>query len=119
MGKIITDQPVMRISDDGAQEWYLNDKLHHTDGPAVIEGDYQEWWLNGKLHRNDGPAIIDCDYQAWCLNGKLHRTDGPAVIDGDRQEWRLNGIKYQIKEWLEKLKATQEEKTLLRLKWAK
>jgi len=31
----------------------------------------------------------------------------------------LNGKKYQFKVWIDKLKATPEEKTMLRLKWAK
>jgi hypothetical protein len=29
--------------------WYLNDKLHREDGPAIEYADgYKAWWLNGK-----------------------------------------------------------------------
>ena len=56
-----------------------------------VENDKQEWYLNNKLHREDGPAVIDGERQVWYLNGKRHREDGPAYIDGDIQAWYLNG----------------------------
>jgi len=31
----------------------------------------------------------------------------------------LDGIEYQFNIWIDKIKSTSEEKTLLRLKWAK
>jgi len=119
MGEIITDQPVMRTTDKGVQKWYLNNKLHRTDGPAYIYGDFHEWYLNGKRHRTDGPAVIAVKYQIWYLNGKFHRTDGPAFISGEYQEWHLNGNRYEFNEWVNNIDATPEEKTMLRLKWAK
>jgi len=97
MGEVITEQPVMHISDGGVKEWRLNGKRHRADGPAYIGGNIQTWYLNGKRHRADGPAYINGDYQEWCLNGE----------------------NYTFNEWLVKLKATPEEKTMLRLKWAK
>jgi hypothetical protein len=74
-------------------EWFLNGKLHRTDGPAIerANGD-RLWYLNGNLHRTDGPAIEHADdYREWYLNGKLHRTDGPALewANGDHF-WFLN-----------------------------
>ena len=33
---------------DGTREWWLNEKLHRTDGPAVEHADGSRmWWLNG------------------------------------------------------------------------
>jgi len=113
------EQPVMHTTDDGVQVWRLDGKLHRTDGPAVIDGKRQTWYLNGKRHRTDGPAIISGEYQVWWVNGKMNRTDGPAYIDGKFRAWYLNGVKYQFDEWLDKINATPEEKTMLRLKWAK
>ena len=58
---------------------------------------YQRWFLNGKLHRTDGPAIIHPNgTQSWWINGNLHREFGPAVIypNGSKQ-WYLNGIQYE------------------------
>jgi hypothetical protein len=50
------------------------------------------WYVNGKLHRSDGPAVIDHEYQKWFTDEKLHRVDGPAVIDNHgRKEWYMNG----------------------------
>jgi hypothetical protein len=82
--------------------WYLNDKRHREDGPAVIYADGgQAWWLNDKLHRTDGPAVILADgTQEWYQNGKPHREDGPAVIYADgTQEWYLNGKELTESEW--------------------
>jgi len=57
---------------NGSKYWYLNNKLHREDGPAIewVDGS-KEWYLNGVRHREDGPA---CEYadgdKEWYLNGK-------------------------------------------------
>ena len=63
-----------KIDSNGNKFWYLNDKLHRVDGPAV------EW--------GDGT-------KCWYFNGKLHRVNGPAVeySNGDKY-WYLNSIRY-------------------------
>ena len=69
-----TDKPTCKIKYDGTKEWYLNDKLHREDGPAIerANGD-KEWWLNGKFHREDGPAIEYADgTKEWYLSNKLY-----------------------------------------------
>jgi len=51
-------QPEMKVWPNGAKEWYLNDKLHREDGPAIENPDGEkQWYLHGNLHREDGPAI--------------------------------------------------------------
>jgi len=87
-------QPVIKTYADGTKEWFLNDRLHREDGPAVIRTDGSRYWyLNDKQHREDGPAIVRADgSQLWYLNGRLHREDGPAYIGADgSQRWYLNG----------------------------
>ena len=84
----------VKVLTSGTKKWYLNDKLHREDGPAV-EGTNgtKSWYLNGKLHREDGPAREWADgTKYWHLNDELHREDGPAVewADGDKY-WYLNG----------------------------
>jgi hypothetical protein len=62
----------------GTKKWYLSDKLHREDGPAIEWGDgSKSWWLNGKRHREDGPAIEYCPAikfrngnKEWWLNDK-------------------------------------------------
>ena len=52
----------------------------------------KSWWLNDKLHREDGPAMEGADgNKFWHLNGKLHREDGPAMewANGSKS-WFLN-----------------------------
>jgi hypothetical protein len=67
-----------RISDDGNKYWYLNGKLHRTDGPAIES----EYWGNH-----------------WVVNGRPHRTDGPAVERPDGKEWYVNGKEYTEEEF--------------------
>ena len=67
-----TEQPKLEIDFNSSKRWYLNDKLHREDGPAVerVNGD-KCWYLNGKLHREDGPA---CEFangtKYWFLHDK-------------------------------------------------
>ena len=53
------------------------------------------WYLNDKLHREDGPAVkYSCGYKAWFINGKHHREDGPAIDPGTNKEtkrWYIEG----------------------------
>ena len=39
----------VKVYDNGYKEWYLNDKLHREDGPAVECANGSKWWyLNGE-----------------------------------------------------------------------
>jgi hypothetical protein len=70
--KTKTDQPTCKIRSNGDKAWWLNGKLHRTDGPAIEDVDgYKSWWINGELHRLDGPAREYSDGTIeWYLNGK-------------------------------------------------
>ena len=56
--------------------YFLNDKLHRIDGPAVeYRNGYKEWCQNGKLHRLDGPAIEErYGTNYYYINGKYVKT---------------------------------------------
>ena len=66
------NKPECKTLSNGDKEWFLNDKLHCEDGPAIEYPDGSKYWyLNGKLHREDGPAIEYADgTKVWYLNGK-------------------------------------------------
>ena len=68
----MTEQPTCKTLPDGSKVWFLNGKLHRTDGPAIEYADgSKEWRLHGELHRTDGPAIEWADgYKAWYADGK-------------------------------------------------
>jgi len=92
----------VKVHPNGDKFWYVNDKLHREDGPAIelLNGD-KYWYLNHQLHREDGPAIEYYDgSKKWYVNGKLHREDGPA-IDNFRgiKSWWLNGKNYSEKDF--------------------
>ena len=79
----------VRVYTNGGKEWYLNDRLHREDGPAIeyANGD-KYWFLNGKRHREDGPAVEFADgNKLWYLKGELHRENGPAVEFADGSKW--------------------------------
>ena len=90
------DESVVEYS-DGSKKWFINDKLHRVDGPAVEGGFSIEWYINGKLHRDDGPAVENgWGTKEWYSHGKLHRDDGPAIeswIGG--REWFINGKRHR------------------------
>jgi hypothetical protein len=78
----------------------------------------KHWWLNGKLHRTDGPAAeYATGDKVWWLNGEQHRTDGPAVEHSDGgKAWYLNGMHYNFDKWLiENEILTDEEKVMMKL----
>ena len=48
----------VKVDADGNKTWYVNDKLHREDGPAIeCDNGDKLWYVNDKLHREDGPAI--------------------------------------------------------------
>ena len=89
----------LTIHADGTKAWYLNEKYHREDGPAVEYPDGSKfWWLNGQTHREDGPAVeYPSGTKHWYVNGQRHRKDGPAIeyYDGSKH-WYVNG--YQLTE---------------------
>ena len=56
---------------DGYKAWYINGKLHRTDGPAAIWSDgIHEWWINDTYYGNgDKPP------QEWLDAGGKYETD--------------------------------------------
>ncbi len=83
----------LHIELDGSKRWFLNDKLHRQDGPAVEWADgSRRWYLNGLLHREDGPAMVWSDgTKFWYHNNKRHREDGPAAeYPDDTNIWYLD-----------------------------
>jgi hypothetical protein len=89
------------------------------DNPHIDKNGTQRWYLNDKLHRTDGPAAIYADGDHyWCLNNTVHRTDGPAVIYANGgQLWYLNNVEYSFDEWLELSCISDEEAVMLKLKY--
>jgi hypothetical protein len=86
-------------------------KLDNMKNSVIVyKNSTDAWYVNQRLHRTDGPAIIRADgSQVWCVNGRLHRTDGPAFIHTDgSQEWYLNDrdLTNQITAWMAELDIT-------------
>ena len=65
------------IDANGSKNWYVNDKRHRTDGPAVeLPSGSKFWFIDGKHHRTDGPAIVYADgTKCWYVDSKRHRTN--------------------------------------------
>lgn len=81
----------------------------------------------GVFHREDGPAVYSLGkpdelFEYW-YGGLLHREDGPAYYhDGNSNlseaiEFWLHGEQYSLDRFLKTVDMTDEDKTLLKLKW--
>ena len=77
------------VDKDGTKSWFLDDKLHRTDGPAVEHFTGSKvWCVDGKTHRIDGPAFEGTDgTKGWWFNGMRHRLDGPTIEQADGTSW--------------------------------
>lgn len=74
---------IVKVDDYGTKHWYLDDKFHREDGPAVESANGTKYWyLNGKIHRKDGPAV---EY----ANGTKY--------------WFLDGVSYTEADWIKQL----------------
>ena len=99
----------VKVDAAGDKRWYVNNKCHREDGPAVEWANGNKYWyVNGKRHREDGPA---CEYvngdKFWYVNGKLHRENGPACEYADGSKfWYVNGVQLSEKEFNKRNKKT-------------
>lgn len=47
------DPDIPVVFPDGSKQWYLSNKLHRLDGPAIVKVDgTEEWWYNGSLQKS-------------------------------------------------------------------
>lgn len=105
---------------DSCIEYYNYEKLHSTDGPAVIYSNGDKYWFQyGKIHRDEdkpaieypsgekrwfkhgvlhrdedkGPAIVFSETNCEYYNmGVVHRKNGPAVIRDYKKAWMVEGL---------------------------
>jgi len=71
---------------------FFNYPANFTQGIVIHPNGFKEWWLDNKLHRLDGPAIEWANgHKEWYKNGELHRLDGPAFEANDTKEWYVDG----------------------------
>jgi hypothetical protein len=97
----------VKVDEYKTKRWFLNDKLHREDGPAIEYAcGSKSWYLNGKLHREDGPAVEWADGDKfWWRNDKLHREDGPAIEHANGAKyWYLNDEQLTEAEFNAKIK---------------
>ena len=55
------------------KSWFINDKSHREDGPAVMLDDDYKYKVPviNENPRNHGPAVmLDDDYKAWFKSGR-------------------------------------------------
>jgi hypothetical protein len=89
------------------------------DRPRIDEFGNKRWFVNNKLHRIDGPAIEYINGEKnWWVNGKLHRTDGPAAEYTSGERWYLDNQVYTFDNWLEEnTDLTDGEKVMMKLQY--
>jgi len=74
-------QPICRTDHYGVKRYFLNDKLHREDGPALEYNDGTKYWfLNGKLHRADGPAVEwGSGHKEWWIKGRVFPSEQEMI----------------------------------------
>ena len=75
-------------------EYRVEDKLHRENGSAMEDHKGgKAWFIDGKLHRTDGPAVETSGTKEWFIHGKRHRVDGPAVEwSSGYKAWFIDGV---------------------------
>ena len=79
------------IEDKSSTKYYLDEKVHRNNGPAVIAylsngGRFENYYYHGKKYRENGPEEIlyyedgNIMGEIYCFNELCHREDGPAII---------------------------------------
>ena len=96
MSKITTTTTILGNGETITKHHNSFNQLHSSEGPAVYTPYSEEWWLNGKLHRTNGPAILinkpNYIRAEWWKDGTLHRDNNKPVIidsDGTIEYWEL------------------------------
>lgn len=85
--------------------------------PSGTIGKFNE---HGQRHCDDGPAIVFADgSEYYMINDEFHRVDGPAKFDvaTGYVGWFFHGIQHDFDMWCLLTDKTDEEKTLLKLKY--
>lgn len=121
----------------GSKQYFLDDKRHRTDGPAVIsyyksgQIEHETYWLNGRRDRiGGGPAVVwynrfgQIESEHYYLHSQRHRTDGPATIHYYYNELGNSTVEYYYLDdrWIdmgcfanEMRKSTCKTETLMRV----
>lgn len=103
------------VNRGGSKYWYVEDKLHCEDGPAVEHLDgHREWYIDGLLHRVNGPAIEFADGDKhWYAKGVRHREDGPAIVQASGGKfWYIDGKRLTQQEFNTIIKQPESTITL-------
>jgi hypothetical protein len=66
------NEPRCTIDCEGTKRWFLGNKIHRKDGPAVeYKSGVKCWYINDKCHREDGPAIVSSTgVNFWYADGR-------------------------------------------------
>ena len=72
-------QPEKIVRPDRVGYW-LNNKIHREDGPAIEWSDGSKfWYVKGLCHSDNTFAVEDQNgNKFWYFKGMRHRKDGPA-----------------------------------------
>ena len=96
------DNPKITYYSDGkirSEQYFLNNKFHREDGPALIFYDKdgsicsEYYYLNGKCHRENGPAFISyykngkIQYENYFLNDVLYANSNSETFQQDLKEY--------------------------------
>jgi len=97
-----------KIVDDVSIKYYLNDRFHREDGPAIeyLSGT-KYWCINGEMHRDGNLPAVEFSNgdKFYYIHGKAHREDGPAseYVNGTKFYY-LDGIEFSEQNYWKEIK---------------
>jgi len=69
-------EATVKVGTNGSKYWYLNDKLHREDGPAIEYNDGDKYWyLKGKLLTEAEHKAATSPLKEVTCNGTLVTTN--------------------------------------------
>ena len=91
------------IQDNGNREYFLNEKRHRVNGPAVeYAGGTKHWYFEGKRHRTDGTAIEEAGGSKYyyfedklVTKSAFRKLEAPA-IDYSNKIVEIDGKRYKL-----------------------
>jgi hypothetical protein len=98
----------VKVDDIGDKFWYVDNKLHRTDGPAIEwASGSKEWWLDGKYLTHSQwievvqPKVVGCvgqylDTGEGFTQAQWKQAVKPKVASCAGKIVEVDGVKYKL-----------------------
>jgi hypothetical protein len=87
----------VKIDESGTKRWYLNDKLHRTDGPAVEYANGSKLWYLNHVEYTKADWRKQLKAKADWRKQLKAKADWRKQLKADwRKQLKADGVKYKL-----------------------